>query len=60
MVYANDIMHIHIQMKAANIYIASIYMYARLGLDVYGPYTCIYTRFSTPIVLSLELLKVHG
>ena len=29
-------------MKAANIYIAPIYMYARLGLGVYGPYTCIY------------------
>ena len=30
-------------MKAANIYMESIYMYARLGLSVYGPYTCIYT-----------------
>ena len=42
MVYAKDIMHIHIQMKAANIYMGSIYMYARLGLGVYSPYTCIY------------------
>ena len=42
MVFAKDIMHIHIQIKAENIYIASIYMYARLGLGVYGPYTCIY------------------
>ena len=36
-------MYIHMQMKAANIYMAYIYMYARLGLGVYGPYTCIYT-----------------
>ena len=27
MVYANDIMHINIQMKAANIYMAFIYIY---------------------------------
>ena len=43
MVYAKDIVHIHMQMKEANIYVAYIYMYARLGLGVYGPYTCIYT-----------------
>ena len=42
MVYANDKVHIHIQRKADNIYMGSIYMYARLGLGVYGPYTCIY------------------
>ena len=30
-------------MKAENIYMGSIYMYARLVLGVYGPYTCIYT-----------------
>ena len=42
MVYANDKVHIHIQMKAANIYMGSIYMYARLGLGLYGPYICIY------------------
>ena len=42
MVYAKDIMHIHMQMNAANIYMAYIYMYTRLGLGVYGPYTCIY------------------
>ena len=42
MVYANDKVHIHNQMKAENIYMGSIYMYARLGLGVYGPYTCIY------------------
>ena len=42
-VYAKDIMHIHMQIKAANICMAYIYMYARLGLGVYGPYTCIYT-----------------
>ena len=35
-------MHIHMQMKAANIYMAYIYMYARLGLGVYGSYTRIY------------------
>ena len=35
-------MHIHMQMNAANIYMAYIYMYSRLGLGVYGPYTCIY------------------
>ena len=44
MVYAKDIMYIHIQIKAANIYMGSIYMYARLGLNVYGPYTCIYPK----------------
>ena len=43
MVYANDKVHIHIQMKAENIYMGSIYMYARLVLGVFGPYTCIYT-----------------
>ena len=43
MVYANDKVHIHKQIKAANIYMGSIYMYTRLGLGVYGPYTCIYT-----------------
>ena len=43
MVYANDKVHIHIQIKAENIYMGSIYMYARLGLGVYGPCTCIYT-----------------
>ena len=43
MVYAKDIVYIHNQIKAANIYMGSIYMYARLGLGVYGPYTCIYT-----------------
>ena len=42
MVYANDIMHIHIQIKAENIYMASIYMYSRLGLGLYGPYIGIY------------------
>ena len=42
MVYAKDIMHIHMQMKAENIYMGSIYMYARLLLGVYGPYTYIY------------------
>ena len=42
MLYIKDIMHIHIQMKAENIYMASIYMYARLGLGFYGPYMCIY------------------
>ena len=42
MVYANDIMHINIQMKAANIYMAPMYIYARLGLGLYGPYICIY------------------
>ena len=42
MVYAKDIVHIHMQMKEANIYMAYIYMYARLGLGIYGPYTCIY------------------
>ena len=42
MVYAKDIMHTHMQMKAANIYMAYIYMYASLVLGVYGPYTCIY------------------
>ena len=36
MVYAKDIMHIHMQMKAANIYMAYIYMYARPGWGVYG------------------------
>ena len=44
MIYAKDIVHIHNQMKAANIYMGSIYMYARLGLGVYGPYTCIDTE----------------
>ena len=34
-------MHINIQMKAGNIYMAPIYMYARLLLGIYGPY--IYT-----------------
>ena len=43
MVYANDKVHIHIQIKAANIYMGSIYMYARLVLGVYSLYTCIYT-----------------
>ena len=42
MVYAKDIMHIHMQMNAANIYMAYMYMYARLGLGVYAPYTGIY------------------
>ena len=32
-------------MKAANIYMASIYMYARLGLGLYGPYICIYASY---------------
>ena len=44
MVYANDIMHIHIQKKAENIFMASIYMYARLGLGVCSLYTCIYAN----------------
>ena len=43
MVYAKDKVHIHNQIKAANIYMGSIYMYERLGLGVYGLYTCIYT-----------------
>ena len=43
MVYANDKVHIHIQMKAENIYMGSIYMYSRLVFGVYSPYTCIYT-----------------
>ena len=42
MVYTNNIMHVHIQIKAENIYIAYIYMYARLVLGLYGPYICIY------------------
>ena len=42
MAYVNDIMHIYIQMKAENRYKASIYMYEKLGLGVYGPYTYIY------------------
>ena len=42
MVYANDIMHIHIQIKAENIYMASIYMYSRFVLGLYGLYICIY------------------
>ena len=29
-IYANDEMHFNIQMKAENIYIAPMYMYARL------------------------------
>ena len=43
MVYANDIMYIHIQMKAASIYMAYTYMYAKLGLGLYGPNICIYS-----------------
>ena len=43
MVYANYKVHIHNQMKAENIFLGSMYMCARLGLGVYGPYTCIYT-----------------
>ena len=43
-VYAKDIMHIHMQIKAANIYMVYIYMYARLGLGVYGPHICIYSN----------------
>ena len=35
-------MHIHIQIKAANIYIGFIYMYSRLVLVIYGPYIGIY------------------
>ena len=42
MVYAKDIVHIHMQMKEENIYMAYIYMYSRLVLGVYSPYTCIY------------------
>ena len=42
MEYANDIMHIHIQMKVENIYMASMYMYSRLLLGLYGPYIGIY------------------
>ena len=38
MVYANDIMHKNSQIKAENIYMATIYMYARLGLGVYSLY----------------------
>ena len=38
-IYANDIMHINGQKKAENIFIASIYMYLRLILGVYNPYT---------------------
>ena len=37
-VYVAEIMHDNIQMKAENIYMVSIYMYARLGLGIYGPY----------------------
>ena len=44
MVYVNDKVHIHMQMKAENIYMVYIYMYSRLVLGVYGPYTCIYTN----------------
>ena len=44
MVYANDIMHINIQMKTEKIYMVSIYMYAMLGLGLYGPYICIYAN----------------
>ena len=40
-IYAKNKMHINIQVKAENIYIAPIYMYARLELGVYGPYTYI-------------------
>ena len=42
MVYANDIMHISIQIKAENTNIEFIYMYKRLGLGLYDPYICIY------------------
>ena len=41
MVDANDIMHKNNQMKAANIYMAPIHMYARLGLGLYSPYVSI-------------------
>ena len=34
-------MHIDIQIKAANLYIAPICMYSRLGVGLYGPYTYI-------------------
>ena len=42
MVYANYIVHDNGQIKAKNIYIIPIYMYAMLGLDIYGPYIYIY------------------
>ena len=42
MVYTNNIMNTHIQVKAENLYMASIYMYTRLGLGLYGPYIGIY------------------
>ena len=41
-IYAKDKMHINIQIKAENIYMASIYMYTRLVLGSYGLYICIY------------------
>ena len=46
-IYTNDKVHIHIQMKAANIYMGSIYMNTRLGLGVYSPYICIYSDIET-------------
>ena len=42
-IYANDKVHNNSQMKAANIYIAPIYMYARFRLGVYSLYICKYT-----------------
>ena len=42
MVYVSDIMHINTQMKAENIYMASIYMYKRLQLGLYSSYIGIY------------------
>ena len=42
-IYTNEIIYHGGQMKAANIYRAPIYMYARLGLGLYGLYICIYT-----------------
>ena len=44
MVYVNDIMHNNSGIKPENIYITPIYMYARLGLGLYGLYIGIYTN----------------
>ena len=42
MIYTDYIMHEISQMKTVNIYMVPIYMYAKLGLGVYGPYIYIY------------------
>ena len=41
--YGDYIMHHISQGKAVNIYIASMYMYARFVLGIHGPYICIYS-----------------